>query len=131
MQIKSDNVDTIYLILDGSKTTNKESFLREIALLLKFPEDYEQSWGALNECLFNIQSIWENENPEYIEPVSDEHGIIPTNLVVKVIWNDPLDFGEYNPEDFRVAISILKEIGINKDNPLEFILASNVNNIDI
>ena len=140
MQIKSDNANIIYLILDGSKTTNKETFLVEIVDLLKFPDYYDEfdnnyifkwDWDDLSKHLKEVVKFWENENPEYIEPVSDEQGVIPSNLIVKVIWLDPLDFSEYNPDDFKTAINILKEITIDKDNILDFVLASSINAIDI
>ena len=140
MQIKSDNANIIYLILDGSKTTNKETFLVEIVDLLKFPDYSDEfdnnyifkwDWDDLSKHLKEVVKFWENENPEYIEPVSDEQGVIPSNLTVKVIWLDPLDFSEYNPDDFKTAINILKEITIDKDNILDFVLAGSIDAIDI
>lgn len=125
------NITSEYLVLDGTKTINKESFLKEIGILLNFPDHYGQTWKDLIECLREIVSIWEDENPPYIEKISDPHGIIPKDFIINIIWLDPLDFSVYNSDDFYTALDILKEANYDKKTPLKFVLASNVRNINI
>lgn len=116
-----------YLILEGSKTTNKESFLREIGLLLNFPDYYGHNWDALNDCLTDITNInnWKSKDPDSVEDVIDE------NTKINIIWLDPLDFSKYNYADFLVALDILKEVNSDESNPLQFVLASSVSNINM
>ena len=115
-QINTEDNTIIYLILDGNKTVDKSSFLSEISALLKFPDYFGHNWDALTECL-----------------ACSEHWTLEDTCKdnITVIWLDPLDFSKYNSDDFFTALEILKSINNDENNPLQFALASKVNNINI
>jgi RNAse (barnase) inhibitor barstar len=50
--------------LDGIKITSKESFLKEIAEALEFPEWFSHNWDALEDCLRDLKGkyivVWTN-----------------------------------------------------------------------
>ena len=129
-EITPEDSNTIYLILDGSKTVDKTSFLTQIANLLKFPDYFGHNWDALDECLGDIVSIWEGKNPKYIEPISDADGALPPDLKVTVLWLDPLNFSKYNNADFLTALDILKSATEDETTPLTFVLATNIVNVN-
>ena len=135
-EIKTKYSNTLYLILDGSKTVDKVSFLNELELLLHFPDYSDEygtfvwDWDEFTKHLNSIVTIWENENPNYIEPVSDEHGVLPKDLIVNVIWLHPLNFSIYNSADFLTALDILKSVNEDENNPLTFLLAGDVSSIN-
>jgi hypothetical protein len=129
-QIDTKDSSTIYLILDGNKTVDKTSFLAQISDLLKFPDYFGHNWDALNECLGDIVSIWEAQNPKYIEPISDADDALPPDLKVNVLWLDPLNFSKYNNADFLTAIEILKGATQDETTPLTFVLATNIVNVN-
>jgi hypothetical protein len=129
-QIDSQDSNTIYLILDGNKTVDKASFLNEIGALLKFPNYYGKNWDALDECLGDIISIWESSNPSYITPISGVDSALSPDLKVNVIWLDPFNFSKYNKGDFLIALDILKGITEDETNPLTFVLATNIINVN-
>ena len=115
-QINTEDKSSIHLILDGNKTVDKSSFLSEISALLKFPDYFGHNWDALTDCLA-CSKDWTLE-----ETYKD-------NIIV--IWIDPLEFSKYNSDDFFTALEILKSINNDENNPLQFALASKVNNINI
>ena len=41
--------------LDGTKITSKESFLKEIAEALEFPDYFGHNWDALEDCLRDLK----------------------------------------------------------------------------
>lgn len=129
-QIKAEDCSTIYLILDGSNTVDKASFLAQINDLLKFPDYFGHNWDALDECLGDIVSIWEGSNPSYIASISDGDGALPPDLKVNVIWFDPLNFSKYNNADFLTAVDVLKGATEDETTPLTFVLATNIVNVN-
>jgi len=50
--------------LDGTKITDKQSFLKEIAEALEFPEGFGHNWDALEDCLRYLKKkyfiVWTN-----------------------------------------------------------------------
>jgi RNAse (barnase) inhibitor barstar len=107
--------DFVYKILDGSKTTDKTSFLQEISNLLYFPDYFEHNWDAFNGCLNNLQDWnWPDE----------------ITYKITVIWLDPLNFSKYNNADFLTALDILKVATEDETTPLTFILATNIVNVN-
>ena len=52
--------------LDGTKITDKQSFLKEIAITLEFPDWFGYNWDALEDCLRDLKSkylvIWTDTN---------------------------------------------------------------------
>jgi RNAse (barnase) inhibitor barstar len=125
-EIKTNDSNTVYLILDGNKTVDKASFLAQISDLLKFPDYFGHNWDALEECLNDVTTInsW----------ISKEFSYIEDNLIrytkVNVIWLDPLNFSLYNSSDFYTAVDILKGVTQDEANPLTFVLASNIANVN-
>lgn len=125
-EIKTKDSNIIYLILDGSKTVDKTSFLAQISELLKFPDYFGHNWDALEECLNDVTTInsWKSKEFSFIED----------NLIryikVNVIWLDPLNFSKYNKADFLIALDILKDITEDEANPLIFVLATNIINVN-
>ena len=49
---------------------------------------------------------------------------------INIIWLDPLDFSKYNKADFLIALDILKGITEDEANPLIFVLATNIINVN-
>lgn len=123
MNIDKLNLSTVYLVLDGTNITNKQQFLSSIGTLLKFPDYYGHNWDALDECLGNIVSIWEQENPTFIYPFIDVLDAIDKDLTVNVIWIKPEIMLNNNSEDFFSAVDILRQANIDK-TPLNFYLAN-------
>ena len=125
-EIKTKDSNIIYLILDGSKTVDKTSFLAQISELLKFPDYFGHNWDALEECLNDVTTInsWKSKEFSFIED----------NLIrytkINIIWLDPLDFSKYNKADFLIALDILKGITEDEANPLIFVLATNIINVN-
>lgn len=114
-QIDTQDSNTIYLILDGNKTVDKTSFLAQISELLKFPDYFSANWDALNDCL-NHPEDW-GLDVTYINSIT-------------VLWLDPISFSEYNSADFLTALDILKAFTEDKNNPLSFIVGTNVTKIN-
>ena len=114
-QINTEDKSSIHLILDGNKTVDKSSFLSEISALLKFPDYFGHNWDALTECLA-CSEHWTLEE------------ICKDNIIV--IWLDPLDFSKYNSADFYTAVDVLKGVTEDESNPLSFVLASNIINVN-
>jgi len=114
MNIDKLNLSTVYLVLDGTNITNKQQFLSSIGTLLKFPDYYGHNWDALDECLGNIVSIWEQENPTFIYPFIDVLDAIDKDLTVNVIWIKPEIMLNNNSEDFFSAVDILRQANIDK-----------------
>lgn len=114
-EITSEDSNIIYLILDGSKTVDKTSFLAQISSLLKFPDYFGHNWDALNDCL-NHHEEWTLE--------------YNTNNKIVIFWLDPLNFSKYNNADFLTALDILKAATEDETTPLTFILATNIVNVN-
>jgi RNAse (barnase) inhibitor barstar len=123
-EINTEDFNTIYLILDGNKTVDKASFLTQIKGLLKISDDFESTWDVLKDCLNDVTTInnWKSKEFSFIED--------NVNIKVNIIWLDPLDFSKYNSADFYTAIDILKSVTEDETNPLIFVLASNISNVN-
>ena len=123
-EINTEDFNTIYLILDGNKTVDKASFLTQIKGLLKISDDFESTWDVLKDYLNDVTTInnWKSKEFSFIED--------NVNIKVNIIWLDPLDFSKYNSADFYTAIDILKSVTEDKTNPLTFVLASNITNVN-
>ncbi len=120
-EIITEDSNTIYLILDGSKTVDKASFITELDLLLKFKSRGAQEWDVLKEDLNLIgPCICSNFNKDLTDSI---------NKII-IIWLDPLNFSKYNSADFLTAIDILKYITEQELHPLTFILATNIVNVN-
>ena len=120
-EINTEDFNTIYLILDGTKTFDKASFITELALLLKFKSRRAQEWDVLKEDL--------NLIAPYIYSNFNEDSTNNINKII-VIWLDPLNFSKYNSADFYTAVDILKYITKQELHPLSFVLATNVCNVN-
>ena len=85
--------------LDGIKITSKESFLKEIAEALEFPDYFGHNWDALEDCLKDLKG-------KYL-----------------IIWTDT---DNLNNEAYNQAIKILDKvidlelIDFNKQANLEY-----------
>ena len=85
--------------LDGTKITSKESFLKEIAEALEFPEWFSHNFDALEDCLRDLKG-------KYL-----------------IIWTDT---DNLNNEAYNQAIKILDKvidlelIDFNKQANLEY-----------
>lgn len=123
-EINTEDFNNIYLVLDGTKTFDKASFLIQIKGLLKISDDFENTWDVLKDCLNDVTTInnWKSKEFSFIED--------NVNTKVNIIWLDPLDFSKYNSADFYTVIDILKSVTEDKTNPLIFILASNITNVN-
>ena len=123
-EINTEDFNTIYLILDGNKTVDKASFLTQIKGLLKISDDFESTWDVLKDYLNDVTTInnWKSKEFSFIED--------SVNIKVNIIWLDPLDFSKYNSADFYTAIDILKSVTEDETNPLIFVLASNISNVN-
>ena len=74
--------------------------------------------------IFDVTTInnWKSKEFSFIED--------NVNIKVNIIWLDPLDFSKYNSADFYTAIDILKSVTEDEINPLSFVLATNVCNVN-
>ncbi len=124
MSVNKPDLSTVYLILDGNNILTKQDFLREIGALLKFPDYYGNNWDALEECLGDIVSIWQQENPTFLEPFIGSLDAVDKGLKVNVIWLYPENMFNNNPDDFGTAIDILRSANSNKTIPLNFYSSS-------
>lgn len=70
-------------ILDGVKTVDKKTLLKELAVVCGFPDYFGHNWDALNDCLGNIawnhpagtvQIVWNTQgilsNPDAIDIIA-------------------------------------------------------------
>ena len=123
-EINTEDFNNIYLVLDGTKTFDKASFLTQIKGLLKISDDFENTWDVLKDCLNDVTTInnWKSKEFTFIEDI--------VNTKVNIIWLDPLDFSKYNSADFYTAIDILKSVTEQELHPLSFVLATNVCNVN-
>jgi RNAse (barnase) inhibitor barstar len=123
-EINIEDFNNIYLVLDGTKTFDKASFLAQIKGLLKISDDFESTWDTLKDYLNDVTTInnWKSKEFSFIED--------NVNIKVNIIWLDPLDFSKYNSADFYTAIDILKSVTEDEINPLSFVLATNVCNVN-
>ena len=123
-EINTEDFNNIYLVLDGTKTFDKASFLTQIKGLLKISDDFESTWDVLKDYLNDVTTInnWKSKEFSFIED--------SVNIKVNIIWLDPLDFSKYNSADFYTAIDILKSVTEDETNPLIFVLASNISNVN-
>ena len=120
-EINTEDSNNIYLVLDGSKTFDKASFITELNLLLKFKSRRAQEWDVLKEDLNLIAPcICSNFNEDSTNNINK----------ITIIWLDPLDFSKYNKADFLIALDILKGITEDEANPLIFVLATNIINVN-
>lgn len=123
-EINTEDSNNIYLVLDGTKTFDKASFLVQIKGLLKISDDFKNTWDVLKDCLNDVTTInnWKSKEFSFIED--------NVNTKVNIIWLDPLDFSKYNSADFYTVIDILKSVTEDETNPLIFVLASDVCNVN-
>lgn len=123
-EINTEDSNNIYLVLDGTKTFDKASFLIQIKGLLKISDDFKNTWDVLKDCLNDVTTInnWKSKEFSFIED--------NVNTKVNIIWLDPLDFSKYNSADFYTVIDILKSVTEDETNPLIFVLASDVCNVN-
>lgn len=124
MNMDKPNLNTVYLVLDGTNIANKGQFLSAIGNLLKFPDYYGHNWDALDECLGDIVSIWEQENPTFISPFINVIDAIDKELTVNVIWIKSEIMFNNNADEFFIAVDILKQANTDKSTPLNFYLAN-------
>ena len=96
MKSNTQNPTVLYQILDGSKTIDKASFLKEISILLKFPQSFEATWETLNE---NLKNLKENFKDFWEDATIDQ---------INLIWDNPKEFSN-NSEDFIMAVKALRE----------------------
>lgn len=120
-EIKTEDANIIYLILDGSKTVDKTSFISELHFLLRLKSRRTLEWDVLKEDLNLIAPV-----------ICSRFNEDSTNNINKItiIWLDPLDFSKYNKADFLIALDILKGITEDEANPLIFVLATNIINVN-
>ena len=55
----SDRANKEIVYLDGNNITGKESFLKEIATVLNFPDWFGYNWDSLIDCLREIAGKYE------------------------------------------------------------------------
>lgn len=75
------------VLLDGSEISDKEAFLEQCAGLFGLPEWFGMNWDALEECLAELE-------------------LQAPGLVV--VWTSWDEMAQAQPEDFAVAIDILR-----------------------
>ena len=73
--------------LDGVEVTDKDAFLEQCSVVFGLPEWFGMNWDALEECLGEL----ELETP----------GLV-------VLWSSWSEFAEAEPEDFAIALDILR-----------------------
>jgi hypothetical protein len=80
--------DAILITLDGRRCNTKKSLLKEIGVLLHFPEYYGHNFDALAECLEGIENsemYWFITHPSFI--CCDEKSALHLDTFYQVIQN--------------------------------------------
>ncbi len=72
----------------GQTTTDKWSFLEQMARSLRFPAYFGNNWDALEECLTDLS---------WLEPSS---GYL-------ILWDDAFRLQTDHPQEFRTAMDVL------------------------
>jgi hypothetical protein len=91
--------------LDGREIRDKQSFLRKIAEVMRFPDYFGYNWDALDECITDLD--W-----------------CPAARYI-LIYDYPEAFSKVEPEEWKTANDILRsavEYWQGTDTPLEVLL---------
>ncbi|EDN65480.1 Sti [Beggiatoa sp. PS] len=77
-------------LIDGNVITNKESFFKEFAKKLKFPEYFDENWDGFYDCITELS--WIKENDGYL-----------------IMYENSFNFQSNDPENWKTANGILFE----------------------
>jgi hypothetical protein len=91
--------------LDGREIRDKQSFLRKVAEVMRFPDYFGYNWDALDECITDLD--W-----------------CPAARYI-LIYDYPEAFSKAEPEQWKMANDILRsavEYWQETDTPLEVLL---------
>jgi len=91
--------------LDGREILDKQSFLRKVAEVMRFPDYFGYNWDALEECITDLD--W-----------------CPAARYI-LIYDYPEVFSKVEPEEWKMANDILRsavEYWQGTDTPLEVLL---------
>jgi RNAse (barnase) inhibitor barstar len=83
----ADRLGWRLVLLDGAEIADKDAFLEQCAALFGLPEWFGMNWDALEECLAELEL--------------DTPGLV-------VVWPGWHEMAEAEPDDFAVAIDILR-----------------------
>jgi hypothetical protein len=87
MRDEAKNADWKFFVLNGSKIRDKQTFLEQIARVMKFPDYFGKNWDALNDCLTDL-------------PRTSEKGFI-------LLFESAEQFIKTSPKEWEVAVDIL------------------------
>ena len=77
--------------LDGTKITDKQSFLKEIAIALKLPDWFGHNWDALEDCLRDLKGkylvIWTDTDYLNNETYNQAFKILDTYIDLLICLN--------------------------------------------
>jgi hypothetical protein len=85
-ELEQKGIQIFYL--DGREICDKQSFLRKIAMVMKFPDYFGQNWDALDECMTDLE--W----------CAAERYVL--------IYDQPDVFAKAAPTEWEVAYDILR-----------------------
>jgi RNAse (barnase) inhibitor barstar len=75
--------------LEGQEIRNKQQFLKQAALVLRFPEYFGNNWDAFADCLTDMS--WHEED-----------GFV-------ILYDHFDSFAQHSPHEFEKALDIFKE----------------------
>jgi len=81
--------ESSFFYIDGDKIVDKQSFLKEFAVKMRFPDYFGYNWDAFDECITDLE--WLNQN-----------GFI-------IFYKNFNKFKINQPEDWKIATDVLLE----------------------